>query len=177
VQPKLAEDGKHASNTVALPPFGPPRSRGTDALCPDFTTTREAPGDKVKSVKVTVKGTGELVEGAKPTTPELNPTIPRYTAVTCSAPEGSVVAGSVVVPVETVGFIPIEGVSPTPPKTVPLADRSTIPWGAPICDWLAVTVTVNVTEPELSTLEGLSDKVVVVAEAVALTNVYGAGDV
>jgi len=170
VQPKLAEDGRQKSDTLAFPPFGPPRSRGTDALCPDFTTTRDALADNVKSVKVTVRGTGALLEGS-------NPTIPRYTAVTCSAPDGSAVAGTVTVPVETVVLVVVEGLTETPAKLLPFANNCTDPIGAWLCDWLAVTVTVNVTEPELSTLDGLTDKVVVVAEAVALTNVYGAGDV
>jgi hypothetical protein len=31
-QPKLAAEGKQFSVSVALPPFGPPRSSGIDAL-------------------------------------------------------------------------------------------------------------------------------------------------
>jgi hypothetical protein len=75
VQPKLAEDGKHARETVVLPPFGPLSKSGTVALCPDLTSTRETPADMVKSVNVTVRGTIVLLEGAKPKLPE-------YTAMT-----------------------------------------------------------------------------------------------
>jgi hypothetical protein len=52
------------SETVVLPPFGPPSSKGTDALCPDFTTTREVPADMVNSVNDTFNETGALLEGA-----------------------------------------------------------------------------------------------------------------
>jgi hypothetical protein len=62
--PRLAEDGAHASETVVLPPLGPPSSKGTDALCPDFTTTREVPADMVNSVNDTFNETGALLEGA-----------------------------------------------------------------------------------------------------------------
>src|SRR5208337_3911412 len=169
VHPKFVADGMQPSDMVALPPFGPP-SRGIDALCPDLTTTRAALADNVKSVNETVKGTGALLEGS-------DPTIPRYTAVTCSAPDGSSVAGTVTVPVETVVLVAVEGKTTTPAKLLPFANNCTNPIGARLCDWLALTLTLNFTEPELSTLDGLTDKVVVVAEAVAFANVYGAGDV
>jgi hypothetical protein len=74
-QPKLAEDGKQARETVVLPPFGPPSSKGTETLDPDFISTRETPADIVKFVNVTVRGTVILLEGAKPR-------LPGYTAMT-----------------------------------------------------------------------------------------------
>ena len=92
MQPKLGEDGKQKRETDVLPPFGPPSKRGMDVLSPDFTRTRDALDDNVKSVKVTVRGTGALVEGAKSGSPG-NP------ATTCSDPDGIAVAGTTNVPV------------------------------------------------------------------------------
>lgn len=73
--PKLAEEGEQARETLVLPPLGPPSSNGTEALAPDFISTRESPADIVKSVNVTVRGTAVLLEGPKPR-------FPGYTAMT-----------------------------------------------------------------------------------------------
>src|SRR5271156_6242402 len=157
-------EAKQFSETIALPPLGPPRSSGSEVLCPDFTITRDELDDSVKSVKVTVRGTGALLEGAKSRPP-------MYSATICREPEGIAVAGTVTDP-ELVRRPVVEfEFMPMLAKFVPLADKFTNPPG---CGTVEVSVTEKVTEPELSTLAGVTDSVVVVATAMA-AKVRGSG--
>jgi hypothetical protein len=82
------------------------------------------------------------------------------------------VAGTVIVPVAKVGFGTGEGVRTIPSNADPFANKFTNPCGAPIVDWLAVTVTLKVTAPELSTVAGVRVSAVVVARLVPVTNAY-----
>ncbi len=159
-------DGKQFNETVALPPLGPPSSNGIEVLCPDLTITLRAPGDSVKSDSVTVSGTGALLE-------DMSLLPPWNVAVTCSEPAGICVAGMTAVPVafRLPGFVKDVCIS-TDPNAKPLANRVTPPKiPMKFCAWLAVTVAVKVTTPELSTFAGVSDNVVVVGVAELATNV------
>lgn len=85
------------------------------------------------------------------------------------------VAGTLAVPAEVFGIV--EGIRITEAKIVPFAlvfgaaSKLAIPGGGRVVPWGPATVTVNFTAPELSTLEGVSDREVVVAEAVAVAKV------
>ena len=139
-----------------MPPFGPPRRRGTDPDCPDLTIKREAPMDILKFVGVTVTETGALVEAA-------NPANPVKTATNCTLPIGSNPPGTetVVVP----GLEPGPGTALITPMATraPLAKNSTMP-ATPATD--AVTLAVSVAEALELMDEGLTVRVVLVATGV-----------
>lgn len=91
---------------------------------------------------------------------------------------GSSVAGTTIVAVSVVEAVTIPDPRMLPANSVPFPSRETIPTGVPYWSVLAVTVTLNVTLPELLTLEVEAVRVVVeVATALFATKVSCCGKV